>query len=150
VKRGGEDQVSTAGLVDEILQTGAVQAQVKSVGAGHVEAWAFGASGKDSNRETRGLGGGSLRGLFGSRLVGGHHNLFREHLLEGVMKAACPRCVERTEIEVHGLNSFDAEGSQEPLGKAAGSWEHKRKANQKSGQGSGPGRTPTGGEYAGK
>src|SRR5215467_14539966 len=60
VKRGREEQVSTAGLVDEILQTGAVQAQVKSVGAGHVEAWAFGASGKDSNREPRGLRGGSL------------------------------------------------------------------------------------------
>ena len=118
------------------------------MGAGDVEAWVFGTSGKDSNRETRGLRGGSLRGLFRSRLVGRHHNLFREHLLEGVMKAARPRCVERAEIEVHGLNSFDAEGSQQPLGKAAGSWEHKRKANQKSGHGSGPGGTPTGGEYA--
>ena len=146
LERRWEDQVGATSLVQEILQTGAVQGEVKSVGAGNVEGWVVGSSGENSDGETHKLAGGSLRGLIDSRLLYGHYSFFGEHVLQGVMKAARSRRVERTEVKIDSLNSFDAEGRQEPLGKAASGREQERKANQKKGQGSLPGEAPAGRE----
>jgi hypothetical protein len=63
------------------------------------------------------------------------------------MKAARSRRVESTEVKINSLNSFDAEGSQESLGKAASGGEQERKAHQKNGERSSPGEAPAGREY---
>jgi hypothetical protein len=147
IERGRKDQVGAASLIDEILQTGTVESQVKGVGAGNVEVGAIGASREDSNGETGELAGRRLRRLIGSRLVYGHHSLFGEYLLQGVMKAVRSRRIERTEVKVDRLDSFDAEGGEESLGKAASGGEQERKANQKNGEGSSPGEAPAGREY---
>jgi hypothetical protein len=69
IERRWEDQVGATSLVEEILQTGAVQGQVKSVGAGNVEAWVVGSSGEGSDGETHKFAGGGLGGLIDSRLL---------------------------------------------------------------------------------
>jgi len=147
IERRWEDQVGTTSLVEEILQTGAVQGEVKSVGTGYVKSWVVGSSGEDSDGETHKLAGRSLGGLIDSRLLYGHYSFFGEHLLQGVMKAARSRRVERTEVKINRLNSFDAEGREESLGKAASGGEQERKANQKNGEGSRPGEAPAGREH---
>ena len=147
LERRWEDQVGATSLVEELLETGAVQGEVKSVGAGNVEGWVVGSRGEDSDGETHELAGGSLGGLIDSRLLYGHYSFFGEHVLQGVMKAARSRRVERTEVKIDRLNSFDAEGREESLGKAASGGEQERKANEKNGEGSSPGEAPAGREY---
>jgi hypothetical protein len=148
IESGWEHQVRAASLIHKILQTRTVNSHVKGVGARHTEAGRIGAGREETDGETCQLACGGLRRFVGFLFVGGHHDFFGEHLLEGVMKTAGAGCVQGAKIEANGLDFFDAESGEKPLRKAARGGEQERKGKEESTKRTSPDEAPASGKNA--